>query len=279
MWVTLVATLLIVTALLAVSCSKESASAVHVASSTTRRTKLAAGNVVETGYYTDNLNWLGKNNRTVLKGMKYFYRQTGVQPYLYLTDTVDSNGRPTEEELAAYANLMYDTLFQDEGHCLLLVYENDIYLPDNYMCYCVAGVAASTVMDEEAIGILTDYLDASYFNYQTYPKGSEAKMVADIYRSTAKNIMAIKDRTAWIVALSLLLAVILAIVLIDFWKAWKKQKNLEAEQMKEILNTPLETFGKLEEDQKLGDLTQKYETFVGKEAENLAAKYQKGSGS
>ncbi len=278
LWITLIVTLVIVTALLAVSCGRAGSGSIQIPSSTVRRTKLAEGNVIETAYYTDNLNWLGANNSTALKGMKYFYKQTGVQPYLYLTDVADSAGRPSMEEMAAYADLIYDTLFQDEGHCLLLVYENDTYLPDRYLSYCVAGVAASTVMDEEAIGILIDYLDASYYNYRAYPKGSEDKMVADIFRGTAQNIMAVKDRTGWIVALSLLLAVILTVILTDFWKAWKKQKNLEAEQMKEILNTPLETFGKLDEDQKAEELIRKYETFEGRQAEELAKKYQKQSG-
>ena len=49
--------------------------------------------------------------------------------------------------------------------------------------------------------------------------------------------------------------------------------------MKEILNTPLETFGKLDEDQKAEELIKKYETFEGKEAEDLARKYQKSGGT
>ena len=66
--------------------------------------------------------------------------------------------------------------------------------------------------------------------------------------------------------------IILAVVAIDFWKAWKAQKNLEAEQMQAILNTPLETFSELEEGQTLDELAKKY-------ADDNAAKTQQSEGN
>ncbi|MDY6095165.1 MAG: hypothetical protein SPI26_02915, partial [Oscillospiraceae bacterium] len=52
-----------------------------VTASTVQREALSAGAVNETAYYTDELGWIG--NRTKLEaGMKNFYKETGVQPYL-----------------------------------------------------------------------------------------------------------------------------------------------------------------------------------------------------
>jgi hypothetical protein len=44
-------------------------------------------------------------------------------------------------------------------------------------------------------------------------------------------------------------------VLFIWWRLVKKQKNLEAKRMEEILNTPLDQFGNKEAD----DLAKKYE--------------------
>ena len=48
--------------------------------------------------------------------------------------------------------------------------------------------------------------------------------------------------------------IVVVILLFYWWKAAKAQKNKEDEKLKEILETPLETF----EDQELEDLEEKY---------------------
>lgn len=65
-----------------------------ITASTVDREPLPVGSVIETEYYTDNLFWFG-NDKALLDGMKDFYRQTGVQPYLYITDKVDGSRNPS----------------------------------------------------------------------------------------------------------------------------------------------------------------------------------------
>ena len=67
--------------------------------STYQREKLPASAVTETAYYTDEGGWFS-NRGKLESGMKAFYRETGVQPYLYLLP----NGATTSiTELTAYA--------------------------------------------------------------------------------------------------------------------------------------------------------------------------------
>jgi hypothetical protein len=81
-----------------------------ITKSTVQRVPLPKGSVHETGYFTDELNWIG-SKATLTAGMKHFYEKTGVQPYLYITDTVNGSHTPTTAELEAYANGLYDRLF------------------------------------------------------------------------------------------------------------------------------------------------------------------------
>ena len=74
------------------------------------RGRLPASAVTETGYYTDEGGWF--SNRSQLEsGMRQFYQETGVQPYLYLLP----NGSVTSTtELTAMAEELYPQLFTDE---------------------------------------------------------------------------------------------------------------------------------------------------------------------
>ena len=82
----------------AAGCSVPSDSGITV--STVAREPLPAGLVQETGYCTDELGWI--SNRTTLeRGMKHFYRATGVHPYLYLTGRINGSDAPSQDALAA----------------------------------------------------------------------------------------------------------------------------------------------------------------------------------
>ena len=61
-------------------------------------------------------------------------------------------------------------------------------------------------------------------------------------------------RPAWMMPAIILGVVLLVALLYSWWKKAKKQKNLEAEQTKKILETDLNTF----EDNELKDLENKY---------------------
>ena len=221
--------------------------------STVERTPLDRKYVTTTDWYTDELGWIHSGS-TLEAGMKEFFDKTGVQPYLYLTDTVNGTTIPSEEDMDSYANQLYDELFDDEGHILLLFYEHNS--DGNYREWYVCGAMAKTVLDQEACDILLDYVDHYYYSDLT-----EDEMFSRAFSEAAGRIMAVTRSPLPII---LVAAAALAIVIIAFiwWRKAKKQKNLEAEQKARILNTPIEELGS--EDPSLKDREERYQTEEGK---------------
>lgn len=209
------------------------------------REPLPAGVVNETDYYTDELGWIG--NRTKLtEGLKYFYKKTGVQPYLYITDEVNGSHFPTESEMDSFANNLYDELFTDEAHLLFVFHEYD----ERYMYWYVGGAQTKTVIDNEAADILMDYVDKYYFSENL----SDEEFFSKSFSDSADRIMTV-TKSPWITVWIVIGVVILVLILFTWWKKSKKQKNIEAKRMDDILNTPLDRFGDTEAD----EIAKKYE--------------------
>ena len=136
-----------------------SCSSSDISSSTVERQALPAGSVTETAYYTDeDGSWIS-DARTLEEGMRQFYMDTGVQPYLYILP----NGTTTStSELSSLAEQLYDELFQDEAHFLLVFCDSGY---GGYNCGYTVGSQAKTIMDSEALDIFADYLDRYYADY------------------------------------------------------------------------------------------------------------------
>ncbi|MHC1721388.1 MAG: hypothetical protein AB9844_12080 [Clostridiaceae bacterium] len=218
-----------------------------IGKSTVQRVPLPTGSVNETDYYTDELNWI-ENRTTLLNGMKHFYEKTGVQPYLYLTDTVNGSHAPTVDELETYANGLYDQLFTDEAHLLLVFFEYQSN--SQYMDWYVVGAQAKSVIDEEAGNILLDYVDRYYYDNSL----TEDEFFSKVFIDSADRIMTV-TKSPWITVFLVLGAAAIVIVLFTWWRYAKKQKSLEAQKTEEMLKTPLEKFG----DTDAEELAKKYE--------------------
>ena len=246
--IVLVVFVLIVSVIIALSSgSTGSTGGTSITGSTVAREPLPKGSVNETGYYTDEVNWIG-NTTTLTSGLKYFYDKTGVQPYVYITDTVNGSHDPTYDELQAYANSLYDQLFTDEAHLLLVFFE---YNPSDYMDYYVTGTQAKTVVDTEAGDILLDYIDRNYYNSSL----TDEEMFSNSFHDAADRMMEV-TKSPWITVFVIFGVFAVLIILFAWWAHAKKQKNLEAQHTEQILNTPLEKFG----DSEAEDLTKKYDT-------------------
>ena len=208
-----------------------------------QREKLPASAVTETAYYTDEGGWF--SNRSELEsGMKAFYRETGVQPYLYLLP----NGATTSTtELTAYAEELYPQLFTDEGHFLLVFCDDD---RGSYNCGYVVGSQAKTVMDDEAVAILADYLDRYYNDYSI----SEEEIFSNAFEDTGERIMTVTKSPLPTVAVCIAVVVVAALVFVTL-KKHREQREREQKRAEEILKTPLEKFG----DKEVEDLAKKYE--------------------
>lgn len=245
----LIALVIIVILILVLSASSsmfgDYGSSGDITKSTVQREALPAGSVNETNYYTDELGWITDQTQLV-SGLKYFYQKTGVQPYLYITDTVNGSHSPSSTELDDFANDLYDQLFTDEAHLLFVFLEyNNAYM-DRYVC----GTQAKTVIDSEAADILLDYVDRYYYDNSL----TDEVFFSKAFSEAADRIMAV-TRSPWIMVLTIFGLVVLVAILFIWWRHVQKQKNLEAQQREQIFNTPLEKFG----DTEVEDLAKKYE--------------------
>lgn len=220
-------------------------SGTSVTPSTIAREPLDKQYVVTTGWYTDNLGWIESASQ-LEAGMEHFFSKTGVQPYLYITDNVNGDTSPSAEELDNYANTLYDTLFEDEGHILVLFYEHGS--DGNYRCGYVCGAMAKTVMDQEACDILMDYIDHYY-----YSDLNETEMFSSAFVKSADRIMTVTKSPLPIILVAI---IVLGIVFIAFawWKKAKRQKNLEAERRERILHADVHSF----DQEELGEKEEQY---------------------
>ncbi len=230
-----------------ISSSSGSSSTSNITASTIEREKLSSSLVNETGYYTDETGSFINSSTELTSGLKSFYQQTGVQPYVYITDNIDGDYAPSEDDLDTFAENLYESLFTDEGH-LLFVYV-DLTGSDGYMGHIVIGYSAQTVIDDEAYEILTQYINAYYYDSSL----SNAEFISNAFRDAGERIMHV-EKSAWPYVLIVFGVIAILIILLIWWKKRKAQKNLEAQQTEEILNTPLQQYGNTEAE----ELAKKY---------------------
>ena len=204
----------------------------RVTKSTVERVPLPKGAVTETAYFTDELGWIN-NPSKLTAGMKNFYAKTGVQPHLYITDNINGSQSPTDAIAEEFAYELYDELFSDEAHLLLIFFENDNF----YRTWYMAGRQAKSVIDSEAGEILLDFIDRYY-----YDSLSDEEYFSKAFSEAGERIMKVTV-SPWIGVFIVFGVLAIVLLLFVFWSKRKKQKNLEAEQTEKILSTPLETFG------------------------------------
>ena len=214
--------------------------------STVKREPLPEGSVVETGYFTDELGWISDSS-ALTAGMEQFYRETGVQPYLYLFDNIDGNYNPSDAQFEAFAYSVYDRLFEDEAHLLVLFWEYG----NQHEAWHLAGTQASAVIDTEAGDILIDNIERYYYDRSL----NEETVFSKAFSDTAQRIMKVTTSPLTVIGISIAVVAVL-VILFTWWKRTKEEKRREQERMKEILETPLESFGDLETE----EIAKKYES-------------------
>ena len=226
--------------------------------STVDRTKLDAKYVTKTGYFEDSTGWITSSSR-LEKGLRSFYEKTGVQPFLYVTEDINGDTNPSNSEMDAFCEQLYNELFDDEGHILVVSYD---YV--GYWYY--VGHSAETVFDAEAQEIFETYVD-HYADDLVYDEIGLDEFYANVFADTGDRIMQVTPNYSMILAIAIAVVLIL-FLLFRWWQKVKEQKNKEAAHAEAILNADIND---LANDPTLSDLEEKYDSYPSSSTSTSAA--------
>ena len=198
------------------------------------RQKLSAAQVQLTdSWYDDQLLWIYDEDE-LLTGLRHFYDETGIQPYLLICDSLDGYGYGPSQSDEAYIEALYDSLFEDEGHMIFVFME---FAASEYVTYIYTGAAADTVMDAEAREIMLDNTDRLYYDTSL----SDEEFFSELFSETADEIMGSTDsgdagRTAARLAAVLIPVAAAAACFVIYMKRRAAER---AAWVREILDTPI----------------------------------------
>ncbi|WP_017471321.1 hypothetical protein [Amphibacillus jilinensis] len=217
-----------------------------ITSSTVEREPLPSGAVDETDYFTDTIGWID-NQTVMLRGLQHFYSETGVQPHVYITEDIDGDIEPSMDDIESFSNALYDELFTDEAHLLLVFFEP---VPGEYAKHYVVGTQAQSVIDTEATDILLDYLEY----YYEQDNLTDAEFFSLAFQDAANRIMEVTT-SPWVNIVTAIVVIALLVVGFLWWKRRQEQKKREAERLEKMLAADIDTFGQYEAE----DLSSKYQ--------------------
>lgn len=177
----------------------------------------------------DEIDYI-KNEGKTGKGLKEFYKQTGLQPWVYFKSYEPSLN--SDEACESWAKSYAESL--GYNHIFLYVYfESEAESRGNssqpgHMCY-IAGPSATQVMDNEAVEIFWNYLDADWVSWDSDDTDG---MMIHIFDRTAKTIMKVSATTTDVILWIVIGLVVIAtgsftIVIIT------KKRNAERERAEE----------------------------------------------
>lgn len=214
--------------------------------STYQREKLSSASCTPIDeWYSDEMGGL-ESKRDIEDGLKQFYKLTGVQPYVVVT-----NDLSIDEQ---YISDKYDEMFEkDSGHALLyILIDGEGYDWEEYSACFEIGDAAKAVFDAEAQEIFWDYLDMNWSNNSL----NNAEFIGNTFASTADRMMSVTPNqwTKVIVAAVILVALLVAFL---WWKRAKATKAAENAHTERVLNADLNKLGNDSSD--LDTLASKYD--------------------
>ena len=217
----------------------------NITPSTIKREPLQAGSAIETAYYEDTAGWIS-NPGQMEAGMKLFYQKTGVQPFIYITEEVDGSRDPSSAQMEEFSNTLYDELFDDEAHLLVVLQDAD----GHYFTWFITGAQAKQVIDNEAVSILSDYIDRYCYDASL----SSEEFISKSFESAADRIMSKTANPLVIIAVVSGIVIVIAIFAVVTVKKINERKRQD-EQMERILNSDLNDMAK---DPTIQNLENKY---------------------
>lgn len=208
------------------------------------------------GYWEDNSKgepWIDStNSRYLEEGFESFYDETGVWPYLYVTDSYGSSGN-----FATYEEAVYDQLFGDCPGNLLFV-----FIGNEESYYIAAGQGNGDVVNSKTIEVFENKVNKYWKSSST--NGDLAKIFGSAMKDAGKQLMKEENQKLMsknnfkVIMVVLIVAagvVIVLIIAMSWWQKKKKAQKEEDERLEQILSQPLSTFGNAE----LHDLGKKYD--------------------
>lgn len=197
------------------------------------REKVNTGVAFQNDCIIDEIGWFD-NIPKVERRIRYFYKETGIQPYIVL-HRYDSS-LTTDAEKEAYAKKYYADNIKNEGTFLFMYFaEQDTDNDVGYMCY-VNGKQVTSVMDSEAVEIFWAYVDNNW-----YSNMSTDDMFVTIFDKTADRIMT-KTTTGADVGKKVVTLIIVIVAIggvLVVMRVRRKHEHERAEETERILNTPL----------------------------------------
>ncbi len=222
--------------------SYSSESSVEVPRNTVEREPLPLSAAEQTQLYVDaDGSWIADPS-TLEAGLREFWQETGVYPFLYIAPNGSLTSGAACHEVAAN---IYDQLFSDSAH-MVLVFCDDGY--GGFTYGYEVGSQAQTVMDDSAIQTLVAYLERYYATAPT-----ESQMFADAFTSTAKTIMHV-EQPFYVQMMPLFIVAVVAVAIIAVVYTIRKKNAERDAHVREVLEQPLEKFS----DQEVEDLEEKY---------------------
>ena len=155
-----------------------------------------------------------------------------MQPYVYILPNGESTSVP---DLKSRAEALYPQLFTDEAHFLLVFCDDG---RGGYNCGYTVGSQAKTVMDNEAVSILADYLDR-YYNDSSV---SEEEIFSNAFAKTADRIMTVTRSPVVPVAVCIAAVIVIALLVFSLQKR-REAKERQRQADEKMWSTPLESFG------------------------------------
>lgn len=197
----------------------------EVTVSRTERTALT-GTKTYADWYVDEMDFID-HDTDLTDGLKYFYSQTGIQPYVMLMDydsSFWSNGNWQEDAAEDYLAQVYADTFTDNGHMIFAYFacENDSEDMDGTF-YIYYGSAAYSIMDDGAETIFWSYFDMNYNDLDQ----SIAEFIGNTFHQTADNIMHIEtgSRSTLFNAVIIFGAISVVVIIIGIIVAVKTNKR------------------------------------------------------
>jgi len=142
----------------------------------------------------------------VISALGYFYEHTGIQPYLYAASDVNGNTHVTEKDMSEFEREVYEALATDNQSVVLLYME---WNPGDVTAYLAAGADAESVLDEEALRIMSDYCKRLYAGSSTH-----TEYFADVFtKSTDRMLTVTADYSKYF---SIAVIVIIGLVTLAF---------------------------------------------------------------